>query len=258
MRRISKLLLTLYSLICIIILSGCSQNQRIINHINTNDLNLALDSTIAFIAERNSSEITPRARISCSGFFIADRLILSALHCFQDAVSIRLPNDEIIQIPTVLDPTGRQFQFIYRNQIEESSLVILNEEINEAQIVLIDSDTDLALLQLTENTRTNEVHLFIDTEDPVVTETVYVIGHPIELAWSTSSGIISRILLNRNIIQTNISIIGGYSGGPLINMRGEVVGLADAYIRNTPQISFFISRQTIQNFLQRYYSHGSR
>lgn len=258
MRRINKLLLTLYSLICITILSGCSQNQRIINHINTNDLDLALDSTVAFIVERNSSESTPRARINCSGFFISDRLILSALHCFQETISIRLSNGEILQIPTQPEPTGRQFQFLYRNQIEQASLSIINDDINEAIVILIDQETDLALLQLTESSSSSSTHLSISTTDPTIAETIYVIGHPAELAWSTSSGIVSRILLHRNIIQTNISIIGGYSGGPLINMRGEVVGLADAYLRNVPEVSFFTARQAIENFLQRYYSHDPR
>lgn len=258
MRRMNNLLLTLYSLVCITILSSCSQNQRIINHISVNDLDIALDSTVAFLSETNYSETESRVRINCSGFFITDRLILSALHCFQRTISIRLPNGEILQIPTEPEPMGRQFQFVYRNQIEQASLLIINDHINEAIVVFFDQETDLALLQLTESTDSSSTHLCLSTIDPTVAETVYVIGHPAELAWSTSSGIISRILLHRNIFQTNISIIGGYSGGPLINMRGEVVGLADAYLRNVPEVSFFTARQAIENFLQRYYSHDPR
>jgi len=258
MRFIVDLSLRLLTLVYITFLASCNQNQRTLNHIGTPELNLALESTIAFIAERNSSDIRRTVDITCSGFFIDERLILSALHCFQSTRVFILPTGELVQIPTILDPTGREFQFVYRNQIDQSSLIILNEEINIASVVAVDLEMDLALLSLTENTRSSNAYLSVSDFEPQIVDTVYTIGHPIELAWSISNGIISRILSDRNVIQTNITIVGGYSGGPLLNIRGEVIGVADSYIRNVSQVSFFISRQRIQNFLQSYRSHASR
>ncbi len=258
MRRINEFIIIFYSAIFIILLSSCGQNQIVINHIRTNDLNLAINSTVAFISDRTSTEPNQSARIYCSGFFISDRIILSALHCFQDILTIRLMSGEIVQLPTTTNPTGRQFQFVYSNQIEQTTLAFISEEINEASVVAFDQESDLVILELTPATRSSFAYLHIAPQDPLLAETVYVIGHPRELAWSISNGIISRILSNRTIIQTNISLIGGYSGGPLINIRGEVVGLADAYIRNVPNVSFFAARQTIENFLQDNNLHESK
>ena len=164
----------------------------------------------------------------------------------------------MVQIPTVLDPTGIEFQFVYRNQIDQSSLILLREEINIASVVAADLDMDLAILSLTEDTNSSNAYVSISDFEPQIIDTVYTIGHPVELAWSISDGIISRILLDRNVMQTNITIVGGYSGGPLLNIRGEVIGVADSYIRNVSQVSFFVGRQRIQNFLRTYRSHDSR
>jgi len=258
MRFIIDLSLKLLTLVYITFLASCNQNQRTLNRIGSSELNLALDSTIAFISERNSTEISRAVDITCSGFFIEDRLILSALHCFQSTRVFVLPTGEMVQIPTVLDPTGIEFQFVYRNQIDQSSLILLREEINIASVVAVDLDMDLAILSLTEDTNSSNAYLSISDFEPQIIDTVYTIGHPVELAWSISDGIISRILLDRNVMQTNITIVGGYSGGPLLNIRGEVIGVADSYIRNVSQVSFFVGRQRIQNFLRTYRSHDSR
>ncbi|NBU99578.1 MAG: hypothetical protein EBS19_15450, partial [Spirochaetia bacterium] len=107
MRIANKVLIFFFLIACSILLPSCNQQTTRINHLNRETLNVSLDSTVAFIAERNTSETRPTVRVFCSGFFISERLLLSALHCFQDTVTVRLPNDEIIQIPTVLDPRGR-------------------------------------------------------------------------------------------------------------------------------------------------------
>ena len=56
-------------------------------------------------------------------------------------------------------------------------------------------------------------------------EKVFVIGSPEKLEQTLSEGIISGYRDSRTIIQTTAEIEPGSSGGPLLNMRGEVIGI---------------------------------
>jgi hypothetical protein len=83
---------------------------------------------------------------------------------------------------------------------------------------------------------------------PIEAEDVFVIGNPKELEYSVSNGIISSI---RNIedfgkiIQTTAPISSGNSGSPLINMRGEVLGVISFTLLEGQNLNFAIS---VSNF----------
>lgn len=100
-----------------------------------------------------------------------------------------------------------------------------------------DSDLDLAIVKISAN---NLKYLQLGDSDNIkIGETVYAIGNPIgiEFQRTVTKGIISG--LNRTIkieeeknssymeglIQTDASINQGNSGGPLINTKGEVIGI---------------------------------
>jgi len=71
-------------------------------------------------------------------------------------------------------------------------------------------------------------------------DTVVAIGNPLGIGASVSAGIVSA--LNRSIgesifddfVQTDAAIYRGYSGGPLLNASGEVVGINTAFDSTTP------------------------
>lgn len=88
-----------------------------------------------------------------------------------------------------------------------------------------------------------------------VGERVYAIGCPdgYELAWSITMGIISHtdrdikmydnsgnIEKTMHLIQTDVAVNHGNSGGPLVNTRGEVVGIVTLKISNTAGLGFAI------------------
>ena len=67
---------------------------------------------------------------------------------------------------------------------------------------------------------------------------VFAIGHPEQLVWSFTDGSISRIRKNfkweygdhemkADVIQTQTPINFGNSGGPLFNVKGELIGGCD-------------------------------
>lgn len=60
---------------------------------------------------------------------------------------------------------------------------------------------------------------------PQVGEDVFAIGNPEGLESTLSKGIVSALRDNNTLIQTTTEITHGSSGGPLLNMKGEVIGI---------------------------------
>ncbi len=63
---------------------------------------------------------------------------------------------------------------------------------------------------------------------PEIGESVFAIGNPQGLEHTLSTGIISGYRENQKLIQTTTEITHGSSGGPLLNMKGEVIGITTA------------------------------
>lgn len=103
-----------------------------------------------------------------------------------------------------------------------------NGSVKNADVIRFDKHHDLALLLLSDSTFTP---LPIGNSDSLeVGDELFAIGTPgrVELGQSITKGILSGIrqIDNRVFIQSDVSINSGNSGGPLINLGGEVVGIA--------------------------------
>jgi S1-C subfamily serine protease len=111
----------------------------------------------------------------------------------------------------------------------------------KARIVATDPHHDLALLQITAPNLTPSV--LADSQNLVVGQKVYAIGNPFGLSGTMTTGIISakRSIqgpsgdLIDNAIQTDAAINPGNSGGPLLNSRGEVIGITSLIATNPNQ-----------------------
>lgn len=99
----------------------------------------------------------------------------------------------------------------------------------KAKIVGADKRTDVALIKIEANAL--PVVKMADTPNLKVGEWVVAIGSPFGFDNSVTAGIVSakgRSLPQENyvpFIQTDVAVNPGNSGGPLFNMRGEVVGI---------------------------------
>ena len=103
-----------------------------------------------------------------------------------------------------------------------------------ASVINSDSSADLAVLRV--SVAASSLHpLTLGNSDTVlVGDTAYAIGAPFGLAESMTEGIVSG--LNRTdqasgltgLIQTDAPINPGNSGGPLLNARGQVIGINDS------------------------------
>jgi len=97
----------------------------------------------------------------------------------------------------------------------------------KAKIVGVDKRTDVALVKIEGN---NLPRLTIGDSDKVrAGEWVVAIGSPFGLANTVTAGIVSAKARDTGdylpLIQTDVAVNPGNSGGPLINMRGEVIGI---------------------------------
>lgn len=112
-----------------------------------------------------------------------------------------------------------------------------------AEILGVDSDTDLAVLELNQLPEELTVLTLGSNDNLAVGQTVIAIGNPQGLNGTMTQGIISALgrtldsmhyapgggaFATGNIIQTDAAINPGNSGGPLINLNGEVVGINSA------------------------------
>ena len=114
-------------------------------------------------------------------------------------------------------------------------LVKVNSKEYKAKVVGADPYMDIAVLKM-ETTDKFKTVSFGDSDLARVGDWVVAIGNPFGLGGTVTSGIISArnrdINLTRydDFIQTDASINQGNSGGPLFNLKGEVVGINTAII----------------------------
>ena len=115
---------------------------------------------------------------------------------------------------------------------EDCGIVYYTGEYNKAKLVGFDEEKDLAVIKV-EMTGLPAAE-FGDSDALTVGDAVYAIGNPlgVELRGTLTDGIVSAI--NRDVffggvtmtlIQTNAALNNGNSGGPLINVYGQVVGI---------------------------------
>ncbi len=136
----------------------------------------------------------------------------------------------------------------------------------KAQIILQDKSHDMALLQINASNLTPAA--LSESRDLQVGQNVYAIGNPFGLNGTMTTGIISSIRSVKepqgatieNALQTDAAINPGNSGGPLLNSRGEVIGMntliATGGAEQSSGIGFAIPVDTIKAVLSDYSKYG--
>jgi len=139
----------------------------------------------------------------------------------------------------VVDPSG--FVLTALHVVEGASGIRVTAEegvAHAAQIHATDARADLALLRLL-TPRLRLAAARIVSDEPLEPgESLLAVGSPYGLPRTVSSGILSA--RDRRgvyddvvpLLQTDLSVHPGSSGGPLVNLRGEVVGLVTAVLRD--------------------------
>ena len=114
-------------------------------------------------------------------------------------------------------------------------------------VLAVDAEGDIALLKI--DTPTVAVRpLPLDKTSPQEGESIVVIGSPLGLEGSVTNGIVSAVRdipTFGRIIQITAPISSGSSGSPVVNMHGQVIGIATLQITGGQSVNFAIPSERI-------------
>ncbi len=147
-------------------------------------------------------------------------------------------------------------------------ITLENGNISNGSVVWVDKDLDLAIIKISAS---NLTQITLGDSDSIkIGQTAYAIGNPIGLEFqrTVTSGIISGI--NRTVkiddekgasymedlIQTDATINPGNSGGPLINSKGEVIGINTVKITEAEGIGFAIPINIVKPIIESFSNNG--
>ncbi|MCI7767055.1 MAG: trypsin-like peptidase domain-containing protein [Oscillospiraceae bacterium] len=138
----------------------------------------------------------------------------------------------------------------YQTKLKQADKVTIvlstdDETEYEAEIIGADENSDLAVLKINAENLDLIPAEFGDSNQLTMGDKAVAIGYPLGLGLSTSEGIVSGLNRTLNVelsaggsasmtlIQTDAAINPGNSGGPLINGKGQVVGITSSKLVNS-------------------------
>ena len=143
------------------------------------------------------------------------------------------------------------------------TVTLSNDKSYIANIIAIDSKTDIALLKIEENNLL--AAKFGSSSTAKIGDWVLIVGNPFGIGNSVSTGIISAIsrsLKNGQIqefIQTDAAINNGNSGGPMFNIYGEIIGVNNTILSPTGGnvgLGFAIPSDIVKNIVSQLKNTG--
>ena len=159
-------------------------------------------------------------------------------------------------------------QHVVGDKFSNCYVTLENGDNYDGTVVWADSNIDLAIIKIS---GTNLDYMQLSDSDNIrLAEEVYAIGNPIgiEFQRTVTKGIISGI--NRTIkiedseesnymedlIQTDATINEGNSGGPLINSKGELIGVNTVKISEAEGIGFAVPINIVKPIIEELVKNG--
>ena len=164
--------------------------------------------------------------------------------------------------------------------IGEDGLIVTNEHVirdadeivvrlsdrteHRAKVIGSDVRTDVAVLRI-QSSKKLPVATLGDSSTLKVGEFAIAVGNPFGLESTVTLGVVSATGRSAEpemeggdeFIQTDASINPGNSGGPLLNFRGEVVGINTAMVSSGQGLGFAIPINTVKEVEQKLTLHGA-
>lgn len=225
--------------------SNTSNNQEIV--INPNDSY----TTVSAVVQKSMSSVVGITTVEIKDYLYTQQLVSGVgSGIIVDSDGYILTNSHVIS-----DGNAKEIQVLFED----------GEKVN-AEVVWVDNYMDLAIIKVN---RTNlPVAVLGDSDSLVVGELAIAIGNPLGLEFqrTVTSGIISGLnrsvqvdnnVVMENLIQTDASINPGNSGGPLLNAKGEVVGINTAKISSAEGLGFAIPINTAKPIIEEVIKTGT-
>ena len=149
---------------------------------------------------------------------------------------------------------------------EEITVTLTDRRVFKAELVGADPDTDVALLKIEADSLT--ALPLADSDELQVGDYVVAIGNPFGLGQTVTAGIVSAVDRSglrlhpdsyQDFIQTDAAINVGNSGGALINLKGELVGINTAIFTGRGGnigIGFAIPINMARQIMDQLLTHG--
>ncbi|HYF32451.1 MAG TPA: trypsin-like peptidase domain-containing protein [Chitinophagaceae bacterium] len=174
--------------------------------------------------------------------------------------------EAIIQIATQTGTgTGfylKQYDLIVTNDhvVDKNAEVTIAGKKFEKQLARVwytDRKHDLAFIAPPQNVEMPEVMLG-QYEGIMQGDEVVALGHPFDLIYTATQGVISkvdRIRSGLKYIQVDAAINPGNSGGPLVNEKGEILGVNSFIIKGGDNLGFALPVSYLRTALALYLPH---
>ena len=225
---------------------------------------------------------------------VAKRVSPSVVHITVNTFALNGSREAPVQEPWRANPELREYRnttgqgsgiivqedgYILTNHhvlegVVEATVVLADDRAFRGEIVGVDRTTDLALLKI--DAEDLMPIAWGDSEEVDIGSPVWAVGSPFGLTGSVSFGILSgkhRVELNANqqyrgsreritsrysdLMQSDVAVNPGNSGGPLVNGRGELIGVNTAIVGESYRgVSFSIPSQVARRVLDQFMAHG--
>ena len=128
-----------------------------------------------------------------------------------------------------------------------------NKVYPRAQVLYYDLNRDIALIKI------NAEHLksikLGNSNKAHIGQRVVTIGNPLGLESTVSDGLVSAIRTDEqgdSLLQVSVPLSNGSSGGPLFNLKGEVIGVVAASLQKGQSLNFAVPINVVKPRLRRF------